>query len=353
MSKIQTGESITQYVIRQAFETGQFWNPSNPGGHNIRQRDLKKLVPSDPVVVQALISYAKMDAPNYTKHVLNKHGRLPYFDGVIGPAMQAMALENARCPVPDFAPPPDVDFAFEDPALQQVCKRMQLSATLPALGVGNWKSCHGIGDFHCVIVSVDQSGLPPFLKSLFKTVLTKVQKAYADIGLLFKFVGSSGIDLITGVSVTGNIGINMSFVSNSSGWIGLAIVGQGETCTSQPIWCQFLSTYKGGSTDADIVTQWVTLIKHELGHNCGRSHTTGGVMNPSIVNGLPNEWAKNDPSYSWLVSQFGGQPVIIGGGDPPSPPPPDLTLQQQIDSINVYNAVQDGAIQWCISRLTK
>ena len=347
------GETISQFAIRAAWETGHFWSPDNPNGHNVEQKDLALLKPDDPVVVAAMISMSRMDAGRYTRHVLDQHGRGPTFDGVIGPAIEAMVSEeNGRCPAPDFAPPPGASFAFDDPDLQLVVERMQLDAVeMAAFGSGNWKGCHNVGEFHSASIGVNTSGLPTFLQGVFKQVLTNVQRAYAGVGLLFRFI-KDGQDMLSGESFSGQINSDMSFVGNSSGWIGLAIVGQGETCGGK-IWCKFLNTYRGGSDNASIITQWTTLLKHELGHNCGRSHTNGGVMNPSIVNGLPTEWASNDPSTAWLKGQFGGVPVPIPGGGPiPTPIPiPPSTIDQQIRDLQVKNIVQDVTIDWCVRKL--
>lgn len=344
------GESISQFAIRVAWETGHFWSPTNPEGQNVKQEDLALLKPDDPVVVAAIISMSRMEAARYTKHVLDQHGRQPQFGGEIGPAIESMVSEeNGRCPVPDFAPPPGTSFLYEDPALQAVVERMQADAASPAFGSGNWKGCHQIGQFHCATVGVNTSGLPSFLQSVFLEVLKNVQRAYAGVGLLFRFL-QNGKDMLTGEDIGANINTEMSFVNRSDGWIGLAIVGQGETCGSK-IWCRFLSTYKGGSDTASIVTQWTTLIKHELGHNCGRGHTTGGVMNPSIVNNLPTEWAPSDPSTTWLKGQFGGVPVPIPGGGPTPKPDPPTTTEQLIRDLQVKNAVQDASINWLIAKV--
>jgi len=106
------GESISQFAIRVAWETGHFWSPENPDGHNVQQEELAFLQPTDSVVIAAMISMSKVEPARYTRHVLEQHGRAPQFDGVIGPAIQAMVSEvNGRCPVPDFAPPPGVSIA--------------------------------------------------------------------------------------------------------------------------------------------------------------------------------------------------------------------------------------------------
>lgn len=352
MPGIKPGETLSQYAIRVAFETGNFWNPESPEGFNVSYNDLKNLKPTDDVVVRAMISMSKMDAARYTKHVLEKHSRPPVFDGLLGPALEAMVQEGGRCPVPDYAPPVGVSFQFEDPYVQEVALRMQSNATLPALGVGNWKSCHNVGDFHSAIIRVNPAGMPSFLAPVFKTVLQRTQRAYAGIGLLFRFTDQAGKDLLNGEVLNGTANSEMSFVASSSGWIGLAIVGQNETCSSS-IWCRFLATYKGGQTEQDVVTQWTSLIKHELGHNCGRGHTSGGVMNPSIVNGLPELWASDDPSTGWLKSQFGGVPVPIPGGTPVPPPPPNppSDLQKQIDALQIGHTVQQVVIDWLVRKV--
>ena len=348
-------ENVSQFAIRVAWETGHFWSPENPEGKGVKQEDLRLLQPDDPVVVAAMISMSRMDASRYTKHVLDHHGRTPTFDGQLGPAISSMVLEpNCRCSIPDFAPPAGTLFLYDDPHLQAVVQRMQFDATLPAYGSGNWKGCHEIGSYHCATVGVDTSGLPSFLKPLFLQVLKNVQQAYAGVGLLFRFI-QNGADMLTGESFSANINTEMSFVKSSDGWIGLAIVGTGETCGGK-IWCRFLSTYRGGSDDASIITQWTTLIKHELGHNTGRGHTNGGVMNPSIVNDLPVEWGSNDPSTGWLKGQFGGVPVPIPGvGVPPVPPdtpvPGGSEWRKQIRDLQVNDAVQNATLKWLVNKV--
>lgn len=341
MPQIKAGENIFQFAIRTAYEYGYLWH--------VPQKDIHKLKPDDPEVVQAMIAMSKMDALRYTKHTLNEHGRQPDFDGEIGPAMQAMVLEGGRCPVPDIAPPPGVVFQFEDPDLQQVVLKMQRDAQR-AIGTGNWPGCHNLNGFHCATISVNMANMQDFLKPLFKTVLLNVRNAYAAVGLLFRFIGLDGKDMLTGESFNGQINSDMSFVSSAPGWIGLAILGYNESCSSK-IWNKYDASYRGGQSDAAIIQQWTTLVKHELGHNCGRNHTTGGVMNPSIVNGLPTEWSAGDPSTAWLKEQFGGAPVPIPGGDPPVPPTPQPSLEQRVHALEIQDTVQKVTIDWCVSKI--
>jgi len=335
------GESLSQFAIRVAYLYGHFWGPDNKDGWNVKQEDLKNLSITDPVVVQALRSLSLMDPARYAEIVVQKHMRPPDFDGQFGPAMEAF-IQLGRCPIPDHAPPPGVVFAFDDPWIQQVVERMQANS-LEAVGGGNWPSCHGVGNFHCSIVRVDASLMPSFLRPVFKDVITRVQQAYAGVELLFRFTSESGIDLLTDENIDGeSVNSEMSFVNSSSGWIGLAIVGQNEGCDSK-IWCRFLNTYQGGTTPEQITTQWITLLKHELGHNCGLSHSSGGVMNPSIVNGLPVEWVPNDPSTRILQKSFGGAPVPIPGGGTPEPPkPPSETLEKRVENLELQSRIQQA-----------
>lgn len=344
----KASETLFQFAMRVCWETGQFWGL--PDAANITQEQVALLQPTDDIAVRALIALAKMDSTQYTIKSLDA-GHTPDFDGKLNPGLAAM-LDVQRCPVPDHAPPPGVVFAFDDPDMQQLVLRMQARAVLQALGTGNWSGCHNVGNFHSAAVRVDASGLPSFLAPVFTTVLRNVQKAYADIGLLWRFINQQNTDMLANVPFSGNINSDMSFVNSSSGWIGLAIVGQNETCSSK-IWCKFLGTYKGGSTNEAIVTQWTSLIKHELGHNCGRSHTNGGVMNPSIVNGLPTEWGPSDPSTAWLKGQFGGVPVPIPGGSPPTTPQPPSSLESRIHALEIQDAVKTGMLLNLAGRVRK
>jgi hypothetical protein len=356
ISDRRTDESLQEYAIRRAWQLGHFWNPANPNGMNVKQSDLKNLNIRDQVAIDAFRSLAMSDVGNYARHVFEKHGRPPQFDGQFGPALQAMIEDPAgRCPVPDYAPPKGVVFAFDDPSLQQVVEQMQIRGIQAALGNGNWQSCHSIGNAHCATVMVNPARMPEFLKPLFKTVLTRVQKAYADVGLLFRFLDQSKKDILTGEVFDTNINIDMSWESSSSGWIGLAIVGTGETCGGR-IWCKFLNTYKGGSTDEAIISQQTSLLKHELGHNCGFGHANGWVMNPSIVNNLPPEWHPSDPTTLKLKRAFSGVPVPVPGSAPnpnpdPIPQPPADRVQEQLDAIRLQNIIQDAQLKWLIGQV--
>ena len=313
------------------------------GPYDIAYKDLGKLEISDPRIEGALASRSNWQVSDLAPATFRIHNRAPAFDGQYGDAVKEM-LDKPRCNVPDVPIPKEFDDQLDfDLELKQVIARMR--DTEPALGQGNWKRCHNVGDFHSASVAIHSAGMPRHVEPYFKQIMTRVQKEYSKFGCLFRFI-ENGKDYLTGEDFEGNINIDFSFVSRSSGWIGLAIVGKGETCSGQ-IWCKYLATYK----PSDILTEWTTLILHELGHNCGRGHTRGGVMNPSIVRGL-GKWAEGDPSYSWLQAQFGGE--AVGTPDPPTPPEGlearVAQLERQLAANEVRDVIQDAMIEHLLTR---
>ena len=227
---------------------------------------LSQLTLEDQVVRDALESYQAFHSVPL-EHIASgifSHLSSPVTGEVDEPT--SILLDTARCSVPDYA-----------------------AATAEA-GTGNWNGCHGVGPFHCASVRFLNSP-PAFLTSLMPTIWERVVDSYAEIGLLFERADAlpSNIDI--------------SFVQPDGSWIGLAIVGNGQGCSDQ-IWARFDKNYK----PSNLVSEWTTLLKHELGHNCGLNHSQGGVMNPYIIPGLPVSWS-SDVSLPLLRSRFGGSPL--------------------------------------------
>lgn len=337
-------ETPEEFAIRRAYETGHFWGPENPNGPNVDQADLSKLKEDNPVVKAAFRSFSRMMVRDYAVAVAKHHKRAPDFDGVRGPALTE-TLEVARCAVPDHAPPPGVVFQFDDPQMQEVVERMQDDAQKPqpAVGSGNWKRCHGVGEFHRCRVRVNRTGMPSFLQNgvFERIVTTRCIPDYRAIGLDLVFDDAEPTNTV------------WSFVPSSDGWIGLAIVGQGLGC-QDTIWARFLATYR----PTNVEREWGTLFNHEQGHNVGLGHSNGGIMNPSIVGGLAG-WRPGDPSLPKLVQGYGGE-AIPGDGWTPPPPPVPTTLEQVVAMVNalqkqqfednIRNAVQDAQIAFLMNR---
>ena len=274
-----------QEAIRRLWDFGHFANPGKPNAWNIEEDDLPALKFSDPEVKDAVASYQDFLGDQFDAFAFDHHARVGIVDGEVGPATQDL-LKMERCAVPDY-----------------------LREPLPAVGTGGWARCHGVGNFHRATVYINHGQMPGFLKPVWPKVWANTVASYRELGLDFVETQDAS-----------QHNTSLSFVGSSSGWIGLAIVGRNQSCGSK-IWARFLATYRGGSSEASITTQWTSLIKHELGHNTGLGHSRGGVMNPSIVNGLPVSW-KGDPSETLLRRWFGGEPIPGGNPDPPEPPPP-------------------------------
>lgn len=211
----------------------------------------------------------------------------------------AELLSTSRCHTPDY-----------DPTVAR------------AVGTGNWKRCHGVGEFHCATIKIVGS-VPAHIAPFFEDMLeNEVVARYRQMGLYFKRDQKLP---------DAQVNILISFVDPPSNdrWIGLAIVGNGLNCSSR-IWAKFDRGYK----PANVRREWSTLITHELGHNCGLGHTNGGVMNPYIIAGLPKVWTEADPSYRTLVQRYGGKPIPGGGGG--SPRVFDLVLAKRYEDTGEY-----------------
>lgn len=283
----------TKTIVNRLWNTGHFNNPAFPDTLNVQLGNLDTLELSDTVVQNAMASFQNYNGIILDDLTMQMHMRPSIADGAFGPATEQLLLKTERCGCPDYG---SID-----------ANGMMDRNIAAAFGSGSWKGCHNVGNFHCISIHVDERGMPSFLKPVWQRVKDNVSASYAELGLRIIW---DDPNLKANSQIT--------FVGSSSGWIGLAIVGRQQSCSSA-IWAKFLATFGRNQSEAWLIAQWTTLVKHELGHNTGLGHSRGGVMNSYILNGLAISW-RGDPSHSQLVRWFGGEPV-----DTPKPPTPPTT----------------------------
>lgn len=214
-------------------------------------------------------------------------------DGIVD-RVTSQLMRTTRCACPDY-----------------------FDAALPAerAGVGSWKGCHGVGDFHSAIVKF--MGPPPaFLTPYMPQIWQRVVDEFAALGMLLRRDDSS---------VRPNIEVH--FVKPDGNWAGLAQVGNRQTC-GEKLWSKFDRDY----APADLVTRWTVLMLHEFGHIMGLMHSVGGVMNAYLQESQKPTWV-GDTSRALLVSMFGGVPV------PRAPVQRDMVLAWQTGP-NTFEVIQ-------------
>lgn len=265
-----------------------------PFGEKQELPPLNQLVLANPSVVNAVKSYQDFLAYNIEpligRYYPERRSAAVRVDGKIGPAMQEF-FTLPRCACPDYS----------DEALQ-------------ATGTGQYRGCHNIGDFHCAIVKI-MNAVPAHLLRAYKggtvwdEIKRRVRACYDEVGLRIYFSDDADCP-------TGNHQTELTFVTSGAGWIGLAIIGQGQQCSSRPIWLRLVSTYlRNSSISDDYLTLWANLVAHEIGHNISLGHTRRSIMNPGILL-VPTTWI-GDPVESRMKSLFGGKRVVLPDVDLP------------------------------------
>lgn len=271
-----------QQIIQKLDHFGHLRFPFNQDGA-VAIKDINKLGVDSPEVRAAIESYQALHTVPLEQIIARNNPQLVVPSAKITGELDddtLQLLNTARCDTPDY-----------DPNVAR------------AVGSGNWKRCHGIGEFHCCTFKII-TAIPDHIAPFFDDMLENdVVERYRRMGLWFKrdqTIPDSQANIL------------VSFVNppSNDNWIGLAIVGQGLNCTSR-IWSKFDKAYK----PANVRREWATLLTHEFGHNCGLGHSSGGVMNPYIIAGLPKYWTEADPSYSLLVQRYGGKPIPNVGSD--------------------------------------
>lgn len=287
-------------VLLDAIRTGQQWNPKYPELHELTEADVSKLSLMHPLAKLLIKSRQESDG-NYPTLVRGVYGREPDFDGELGLATELL-LNIPRCPIPDYAPPPKAKFRYQDPALQQICRRMQDRA---ATGAGSWPmGCHG-GKDHEVTVSYDLKGLPQKVIDWWPTIKKHNADAVAAMGLRV-------IEVPLGQRA------NVTFYPKSffGSTIGMAQFNDG-TC-GDSVFCTISPRYNPN------LRMTLILFMHEFGHTMGFTHSNRFIMNSSIMD-VPEFWVQWGPNgqlvykdvrYDMGKKFFGGFPL-----DPVSPNP--------------------------------
>jgi hypothetical protein len=289
-------------ILVEAYQRGRAWNP-DPEFANLLNLDPTAVEKMDGSEGDAklLVRSLQLSDANYNPLVLAFHQREPDFDGEIGPAT-ATLVEIPRCPIPDFAPPPNAAFHYDDPELQAAVESMQANAT----GSGSWPSpgCDPMHTgSHSIRVGINTSNAPGGVMAYIDKALAEVSKCYADMGLIVRYL----------LNKTDPVEIRKSFASLRGGIIGINYFPTPGTC-SQTITGQLSSSYAPSNW-----MTWARLETHETGHGTGLNHTNGGIMNPSILV-LPTLTWRGDPSERTLTRFFGGVPVGVPT-DPTDPVP--------------------------------
>lgn len=294
-----------QEIFVEAYQRGHAWNPAYPNLQNLDLGRVQKMTGQESDTKDLVRSLQMSDA-NYSVLVQAIHQRLyPDFDGIVGPATQAL-VNIPRCPLPDFTPPPTASFHYDDPLLQKTVERMQR-----ATGSGSWPyNCHGQTGVHTVKISYDFSNAPSNVKSWEQELKTRSQAGVAAVGVrvIEVPVGDPGAQ------------IRVSWRSLAGSTIGLAEFNNG-TC-SDSVFCYLDPNY---APDLEMV---LILLMHENGHNWNLEHSSGFIMNPSILRVRPAwvVWSGSsieyqDVRYPKLKGFFGGLPLTPDPGPGPGPTP--------------------------------
>jgi len=307
-----------QDIIGELFRLGHFRNPSTPTG--ITEADLPRLTLADAEVVTAVKSYQDFNRVALTQIYAREKGHVNVaIDGEVGP-LTAQLLGLDRCACPDFQP------------LEEVAE---------ATGNGSWvHSCDvkrpGV---HVIRVFVDKDGLarqnsprtvpmPAFLEPVFESkVWPLVVAAYRDIGVDFVRVNTYQECQI-------DLGWKIPQQYAGGGTIGLAeLPGSPQSCANRR-WGRFNELYQPG----DLINMQARLIAHELGHIMRLQHTTGGIMNPSILSGpfTMQAW-RGDPSFGILVRYFGGESIVDQPDEPNLPVPPVIKPFDYTRAVMAYD----------------
>ena len=255
-----------QEVIELLSKTGHLHFP-----FGVRQdvpQNVEILPLTHPAIVQGVKSYQDFMPECQEQLCMKYHKRIAINDGLIGLATREL-FEIPRCECADYG-----------------------EEVQAAMGTGSWKGCHDIGDYHAATMFIDTKNMPSFWEKILETVWGRFVAANAEIGM--QWIRTDDRE---------NANTVLSFTLGRKPWIGLAIVGSNQSCSSK-IWLQILASYE----PQDLVVMLTALLLHEGAHNMGCYHTRSGIMSAILQKGLPASWI-GDPSEPILRKLYGGVPI--------------------------------------------
>lgn len=285
-------------IARWLADYGHRWGPANLQG--VDDAAIAKMDGSESDYRAMVASWQQIDA-NVNRLVNAFHGRELEPDGLIGPASESV-MGFARCAMPDYSPPPNASFHYDNPDLQAAVESQQRYAE--ATGSGSWPvGCDPQNPkVHSVVVGIDISNASSSQKSIMADCLKYVEETEAEIGQSVRHVLNPG-----NISPQHDV----KFQNIPGNVIGFAYFPDPNTCR------QTVVARIDNSFNARLAVL-AELLTHEYkGHSDGLNHTNGGIMNASIGSPTARASWKNDPSFRTKKAYFGGEPI-----SPPTPPTP-------------------------------
>jgi hypothetical protein len=303
---------------------GHRWNSDFQNLLNADDAAVAKMNGDEEDAKAMVLSFQKSDANVSIIHAL-MHGSDPadyVADGEICPATAAV-MEFKRCAMPDFPPPPNASFHYDDPDLQAMVESQQAAA---AFAGPYWKGCDPQHpDIHSLVIGIDIRNAGRNFLANQEKILEARRACAAEIGVSVRYVlnpestaGLQQLQVYRNIP-GGVIGRNYFPSSNSCGKIPNGDMDSGY--------------------DPSDYRLHANLGTHEAeGHGFGFNHTFGGIMNSSIVLVWPLTW-KGDPGWSQVKRYYPGEPVgpVI---PPPSPAHPVISGSLSTELVGHITAIR-------------
>lgn len=306
-------------LIKRLHDTGHFWNPDYPDCLNVGLADLELLTLNDQVARYALgswqasdINFQTLAGMKYGREVMSSEAKsfgdvLTEKEGPVGIVTQFMS-EMDRCAIPDFTPPPNAEFHYDDPFLQGAVESMQRFHSETGTGSFQIPGCDPLrknkAREHSIVVNANMKNAPAFVVEHWDEIVLKIRKCAAEKGLSARYVKDGPRESTH----------YFEFLFLAGGTIGINYFPQGSTC-NQVVYGKIDSSFNTS------VAGHANLWAHEqVGHGIGLGHYRGGYMNASLVIIDPLTIV-GDPTESKWNQYFDGKPIPLDDDTPPQPPP--------------------------------